>query len=371
MDIDIDPSRPRQILAIAIFFLVLTWIAVPLRVYSKIALKREFVFDDKLLCLVQAIFTTYLTMSIMGVAHGQGRDATEISPEDRRIALQYFFSAELLYIITTILLKVCVGILLLRIAIVPTHIWILRIILFVTVLFGVGYLFLVGFQCRPISKFWDQSPRSPGHCFKTSIVLGTTFTAAILNCIADCTFGLLPLFIVWSLHMRRKTKALVSILLSFASIASIATVIRAITIPSILSEGNFLRDTTYLAIWSAIEPGIGISAACAPALCPIARQLNNRCYDTVIEDFVEANRAPGKNNLEGRSPAASWKLYLRTPKLSAMVEDLAFSVSTLGILGAYAKARSSACVKFVHRLHMYYIAGLEQWPGTRIYTSKD
>ncbi|OHW99970.1 integral membrane protein [Colletotrichum incanum] len=88
MDIDIDPSRPRQILAIAIFFLVLTWIAVPLRVYSKIALKREFVFDDKLLCLVQAIFTTYLTMSIMGVAHGQGRDATEISPEDRRIALQ-------------------------------------------------------------------------------------------------------------------------------------------------------------------------------------------------------------------------------------------------------------------------------------------
>ncbi|KAK1986001.1 hypothetical protein LZ30DRAFT_326830 [Colletotrichum cereale] len=32
-------------------------------------------------------------------------------------------------------------------------------------------------------------------------------------------------------------------------------------------------DTTYLAIWSIIEPGIGISAACAPALCPIARRL--------------------------------------------------------------------------------------------------
>ncbi|WQF86827.1 hypothetical protein CDEST_11841 [Colletotrichum destructivum] len=273
MDTDIDPSRPRQILAISIFFLVLTWIAVPLRVYSKIALKQEFVLDDKLLCLVQAIYTTYLTMSILGVVHGQGRDATEISPEHRRIAFQYFFFAELLYITTTILLKVCVGILLLRIAIISTHIWILRIILFLTILFGMGYLFLVVFQCRPVSKFWDESPRSPGHCFNISIVLGTTFTAAILNCIADCTFGLLPLLIVWSLHMRRKTKALVIILLGFASIASIATIIRAITIPSILSEENFLRDTTNLAIWSAIEPGIGISAACAPALCPIARQL--------------------------------------------------------------------------------------------------
>ncbi|KZL74170.1 integral membrane protein, partial [Colletotrichum tofieldiae] len=320
MDIDIDPSRPRKILAVSIFFLVLTWIAVPLRVYSKICLKREFIFDDKLLCLTQAIFTTYLVMSIMGVVHGQGRDATEITPEHRRIALQYFFSAELLYIITTILLKVCVGIFLLRIAIVPTHIWILRITLLVTFLFGTGYLILVGFQCRPISKFWDESPRSPSHCFKTSIVLGTTFTAAILNCIADCTFGLLPMFIVWSLHMRRKTKALVSILLSFASMyvirhpvstyASIATIIRAITIPSILSEGNFLRDTTYLAIWSAIEPGIGISAACAPALRPIARQINNRRYDAVIEEFIKANGVPERNHLEEHVQAASWKLYL-------------------------------------------------------------
>ncbi|KAK1986002.1 hypothetical protein LZ30DRAFT_326824 [Colletotrichum cereale] len=216
-DIDINPSRPREILANSIFFMVLTSIAVSLRVYSKITLTREFKVDDKLICITQAVYTTYLTTNIMGVANGQGRDATETSPEHRRIALQYFFSAELLYISTAILLKVCVGILLLRIAIVPTHIWILRSTLFVTVTFGTGYLFLVVFQCRPVSKFWDESPRSPGHCFKNSIVLGASFTAATINCIADCTFGVLPLFIVWSLHMRRKTKALVSILLSFAS----------------------------------------------------------------------------------------------------------------------------------------------------------
>ncbi|KAK1976866.1 hypothetical protein LZ30DRAFT_733445 [Colletotrichum cereale] len=82
-----------------------------------------------------------------------------------------------------------IGILHLRIAIVPMHIWTLRILLFATILFDVMYLFLVAFQCRP-SKFLDESPSAPGHCFETSIVLGTTFTAAMLNCIAEehCSF---------------------------------------------------------------------------------------------------------------------------------------------------------------------------------------
>ncbi|WQF76267.1 hypothetical protein CDEST_01281 [Colletotrichum destructivum] len=271
VDSDIDSDRPCRILAVSIFCLFLTWVVVPLRIYSKLCLTRVFTLDDKLLCLVQAVFTTYLITSIMGVAHGQGQHSSHANYlyADSISSAPRFSN----YITTTILLKLCVGILLLRIAIVPAHIRILRILLFATVLFGVLYLLLVFFQCRPISTFWDESPRVPGRCFEKSVVLGSTFTAAILNCIADSTFGLLPLFIVWSLHMRRRTKVLVTVLLSFASIASIATIIRAVTIPSILSEENFLRDTTYLAVWSAIEPGIGISAACAPPFPPIFRQL--------------------------------------------------------------------------------------------------
>uniref|UniRef100_L2G1A4 Integral membrane protein n=1 Tax=Colletotrichum fructicola (strain Nara gc5) TaxID=1213859 RepID=L2G1A4_COLFN len=253
-DVDIDPNRPRRVLAVAILFLCLTPIAVALRLYSKVFITRTVTSDDKLLCLLQAVFTVFLVTEILGVVHGTGRDATQITPEDRRKALQYrtavltsnvqyFFAGELLYLLTTILLKVCVGILLLRIAIVPTHVWILRALLLSTLVFGFLYLFLVAFQCRPVHVFWDEGPRTPGHCFSKTVVLGTTFTAATLNCIADWTFGILPLFIVWSLDLRKKTKILVVLLLGFASIASIATIIRAVTVPSVLSEGNFLRTS--------------------------------------------------------------------------------------------------------------------------------
>ncbi|KAF9877401.1 hypothetical protein CkaCkLH20_05101 [Colletotrichum karsti] len=273
VDVDVDPNRPHRVLAVAILFLRLTPVAVALRLYSKVFITRAFSSDDKVLCLLQVVFTTFLITEILGVVYGTGRDATEIPRADRRTALQYFFAGELLYLLTTILLKVCVGILLLRIAIVPTHIWILRILLLSTLVFGALYLFLIAFQCRPVHTFWDQGPRTPGHCFGRNIVLGTTFTAASLNCVADWTFGILSLFIVWSLDLRLKTKVLVILLLGFASIVSIATIIRAVTVPSVLSEENFLRDTAYFAIWSTVEPGIGITAACAPSLTPLVRHL--------------------------------------------------------------------------------------------------
>ncbi|OHF03599.1 integral membrane protein [Colletotrichum orchidophilum] len=273
VDVDIDPNRPRRVLAVAIFCLCLTWIAVPLRIYSRLFLTRVFTLDDKLICLVQVSFTAYLLTEIAAVLYGSGRDAVEILPEDRRIALQLFFAGEILYLITTLFLKVCVGVLLLRIAIIPLHIWTLRILLCSTLLFGSLYFFLIILQCRPIHVFWDVGPRTPGSCFDTGVVLGSTYTLAILNCLADWTFGLLPLLIVWSLHMRLKTKLLTILLLGFASIASIATIIRAVTIPGLLSQENFLRDTAYLSIWSNIEPGIGITAACAPALSPLVRHI--------------------------------------------------------------------------------------------------
>lgn len=88
IEVDVDPNRPRRILVVAIFFLCITWVAVPLRIYSKIFLSRVFTFDDKLICLLQAVFTAYLVTEIIGVLHGTGSDATEISTEGRRIALQ-------------------------------------------------------------------------------------------------------------------------------------------------------------------------------------------------------------------------------------------------------------------------------------------
>ncbi|KAF5527168.1 hypothetical protein CGCA056_v001524 [Colletotrichum aenigma] len=194
-DVDIDPNRPRRVLAVAILFLCLTPIAVALRLYSKTFITRTVTSDDKLLCLLQAVFTVFLVTEILGVVHGLATTKRNYRTALLTSNVQYFFAGELLYLLTTILLKVCVGILLLRIAIVPTYIWILRALLLSTLVFVFLYLFLVAFQCRPVHLFWDEGPRTPGHCFSKTVVLGTTFTAATLN--LHCGLGIWGIVLVY------------------------------------------------------------------------------------------------------------------------------------------------------------------------------
>lgn len=181
------------------------------------------------------MYQMYLTTQLLGIHHGTGKHRVDLDPAENSKALmvnippltqricarsntgQWWFACEIFYIISTTVLKFSVGVFLLRIAIDVKHIWILRIFLVATAVFGTSYLFLVVFQCAPVASFWEIGPRAEGHCLPIEYIMIFTYTASCLNCIADWTFGILPAFIVWGLVMSLKNKILVGILLSFAA----------------------------------------------------------------------------------------------------------------------------------------------------------
>ncbi|KAE9986339.1 hypothetical protein EG327_004386 [Venturia inaequalis] len=169
-------------------------------------------------------------------------------------------------------MKVSVGAFLLRICTKRTHVWIIRSIMLYTVLFGGAYFFLATFQCRPISAWWKLTS---GHrsCVGPAIVLGTSYTSAALNSVADWTFGILPYFIVRDLDLPRKQKVLIAIILGFAAIGSLATLIRMPFIVNLTNTDDFLYATVDIAVWSIVEPGVGIAATCAATLRPLLQPL--------------------------------------------------------------------------------------------------
>ena len=114
------------------------------------------------------------------------------------------------------MLKIALGIFLLRIALKKVHIWIIRLVMLGTLIFGTGYFFLALFQCTPISQFWTVSPDSP-RCINSKILTITTYAASGVIAFADWTFGILPIFIVWDLKMARKAKFMVAGILAFAA----------------------------------------------------------------------------------------------------------------------------------------------------------
>lgn len=71
--------------------------------------------------------------------------------------------------------------------------------------------------------------------------------------------------------MKLKTKALVAGILAFAAIGSTATIVRMFYIHTLTNGPDFLYATTDVAIWSTVEPGIGITASSIATLRPLVR----------------------------------------------------------------------------------------------------
>lgn len=71
--------------------------------------------------------------------------------------------------------------------------------------------------------------------------------------------------------MKLKTKLLVAGILAFAAIGSTATVVRMFYIHTLMNGPDFLYATTDVAVWSTVEPGIGIAASSIATLRPLVR----------------------------------------------------------------------------------------------------
>jgi len=159
-------------------------------------------------------------------------------------SLQYWLFCEIFYVLTTSLLKVSIGFFLLRVATNKLHVWIVRTVMILTVLFGPILFFVFLFQCKPVSAFWSLDPHD-GKCLNSTVLVALVFAISGLNVVADWTFGLLPFWIVKDLQIPVRQKRLVIGLLAFAAVGSTATVVR---LPYVLAlkesgkgrEGDFL-----------------------------------------------------------------------------------------------------------------------------------
>ncbi|KAI4724931.1 hypothetical protein E4T49_07330 [Aureobasidium sp. EXF-10728] len=264
-------DRSGQILGVAIAFLIPTAISTALRVYTRTKILRSQAGrDDIAMVGAFVLYLTYLVCQLMGVAHGSGKKRKLLDDDTAQTGLMYWFFCEITYTLATATLKISIGLFLLRIAVDRMHIWIIRWIMIFNVFFGVPYCLLVTFQCKPISFWWDLNPEHHGHCLSPKVIVINTYIISVLNSVADWTFGILPFFIVRKLQMKRQTKVLVASILGFAALGSTATIIRTPFVHTLKDfKGEFLFNTSDVAIWTTVELGIGCTAANAACLRPL------------------------------------------------------------------------------------------------------
>lgn len=74
------------------------------------------------------------------------------------------------------------------------------------------------------------------------VLVVISYVASVLNGAADFFFGILPIFIVKDLNMRRNTKIVVAGILGFAAIGSLSTLIR---LPYVKQLGTYKGGKGY------------------------------------------------------------------------------------------------------------------------------
>ena len=111
-------------------------------------------------------------------------------------------------------LKLSIAIFLLRIAVARTHRAIIWTVVLMLEIYSAFYFFLFVLQCRPSAYFWTRYTGGKGTCINPRLTIDATYAYSAISCVVDWTLGVIPVFLVWNLHINARTKVVVAMILA-------------------------------------------------------------------------------------------------------------------------------------------------------------
>jgi hypothetical protein len=111
---------------------------------------------------------------------------------------QLILSSSVAYSVSAAFIKLSLLSFYLRLSNGPAFSAIVYAVMFIVIGFGIGSVAAVLFQCLPLSALWDAEKAAGAHCIK---VVDFYYANAAINLTADVTILILPIKILWGLHM--------------------------------------------------------------------------------------------------------------------------------------------------------------------------
>ncbi|KAL4883800.1 hypothetical protein BJY04DRAFT_216141 [Aspergillus karnatakaensis] len=264
-------DQSAEVRGVAAAFLTLSSLAVLLRCFVRLRIVKAFGWDDFIMIVAMLFYAMFCGCMIGGSLWGTGKHLSELTPKQQSVAMEYWFLCDVAYIVSSILAKISICIFLLRIMVIPCYAAALYTVTGFTLITGIVFFVLLVAQCSPVSFWWTRMVGdTDGECRFLRVIAIFLYIFSAASIIFDLTVGLLPIILVTKLQMGWRTKAAVASLLGMACIASIAIIIR-IPYVSTIYDPDFLHATVEIAIWSAVEVGLSITAGSLATTRPLIR----------------------------------------------------------------------------------------------------
>ncbi|CZT52125.1 uncharacterized protein RSE6_13380 [Rhynchosporium secalis] len=270
----------------------LTWIFASIRIYIRRFVLKLWKLEDWLFLASQICFSFLALCAFLATFHGDGQHLRSVASRDLPTVMKYWYTFELIYIITSLLIRLSIGYFLLRICYLRAQLLIIRLTMIIMTLGSILYFSFMVFQCRPVAFFWLRFSGGQGRCFSGRTMADVTIVYSVLSAVVDLLFGILPMFVVARLMMDVRAKCVMGVLLTLGILAGLSVIVRIFYVNDLVDpQGDFTYLTLKVAIWSIIEPAIGIICMAITAYRPLFKSLHER----ISSDERSGARSPGIN----------------------------------------------------------------------------
>ncbi|BCS08560.1 hypothetical protein ALUC_20930S [Aspergillus luchuensis] len=264
-----DVSQGPQILAATSITTAFALLTVLARMYVRVFFIQNVGPDDYVMVLTMALSLGGFAVIIPEVMYGAGRHTVYVE-NTASMATHLNFATQGIYMWAIGLVKISIGLFLLRFA--PRRgykifIWVVMVVM---LLYTIICFLTLMFECKDIRSIWDENVKS--QCFTSSQPLKLSYTNTGLNILTDIIFAILPAIMLRHLQVNRRVKASLVCILGLGIFACVAAIVKLSVLPNYGRTGDLLWDYSTLTIWVVVESNMGIIAGSLPTLKPLFKQ---------------------------------------------------------------------------------------------------
>ncbi|POS70880.1 integral membrane protein [Diaporthe helianthi] len=267
-------DRRTQLFIVMTVMLGLAWILVLLRAYVRVIMIKNVAADDWWMLASILAYTGYSIVALWGLIDGgTGKHISDLKVEETLVGLKAWYICEVMYALVSAMVRTSVALFLHRVATETLHKWVVWINLATIYIISLVFTFIAIFQCNPPSYFYEQVLGKPGGCMDIDVLPNAVIAHSVIGAVTDLVFAALPVAMLWDVQLNKRTKIVVALLLSMGAVAGIALVVRIPFVKKLAITPDFLYETVDVAIWSVMEPSLGIIAGCMATLRPLFKSM--------------------------------------------------------------------------------------------------
>ncbi|BCS21799.1 uncharacterized protein APUU_30024A [Aspergillus puulaauensis] len=263
-DLNKPPVLRVHFIATAAVTLVLSTIAVVLRIFMKARVLRRVQLEEYILVLSLAGFYAFTLLMVTATSFGEGSHQWNVSIADFKMVVERANVIEIIYCPTILGAKVAMLLQMKRMFVVSKKgklYWLHEILLWTNVPCYLAITLSFILACVPRQKLWESD--LPGRCISSN---GSLIASSAINVVSDITMLLFPLMVVMRLQLPTRTKLILGMVFGTGILGCISSVFRLVYGVFLTKTSDFTWSISPVGLWAIGEVCSVILSGAVPML---------------------------------------------------------------------------------------------------------